>query len=588
MEGVAAFSLACNVIQIAELSRKIIATAKEIQTSRSGLPKDHEDLRTAVEILRRDVADLQQNHNGDIIQSLAVQSEVAINEHIALLDSLRLKGPRTFLHASAAAFKARRKQRQLYESQAKVDRLSEELKAHIIMTHIPNIDRNVDHLGDKIASHNFSIDHDMKIIEQHLSRVRKVTENNSNTANTTAELVVELQRWLKDQQDSQANRQCLHALYSSELRSRADQVKRAHKDTFSWIFDGAGDLFGSVHKNKFKNWLRLDDANRNVFWVYGKPGAGKSTLIKDVLWNGCQNLFNLAPSFNIFMLFIIDGLDEFDDRAEIRKNSAPDVQDLLRLLRAMQASPSAKLCVASRPLNEFEIHLGKDRDFCIPIHDLTSEDIKTYTEDTLSEHPAFAQLVSQDSGYATLIANITSAAEGVFLWCFASDAFHGSQHEIEMSKLSHERVRLAHRSMAELLDRNDMRHQIMTEAGMAFEMPELCAQASIAALKAEASIAWTLGSIQDIGIHFGKQGPMDVKHKLCTLLQYLVPIVEQTEEEQMKAHWSKLDDFLNLPLTQEMNLKAIIMGFVSKEFNPDIFAVAIAYSASKYVKHQMV
>ena len=280
MEGVAAFSLACNVIQIAELSRKIIATAKEIQTSRSGLPKDHEDLRTAVEILRRDVADLQQNHNGDTIQSLAVQSEVAINEHIALLDSLRLKGPRTFLHASAAAFKARRKQRQLYESQAKVDRLSEELKAHIIMTHIPNIDRNVDHLGDKIASHNFSIDHDMKIIEQHLSRVRKVTENNSNTANTTAELVVELQRWLKDQQDSQANRQCLHALYSSELRSRADQVKRAHKDTFSWIFDGAGDLFGSVHKNKFKNWLRLDDANRNVFWVYGKPGAGKSTLIK--------------------------------------------------------------------------------------------------------------------------------------------------------------------------------------------------------------------------------------------------------------------------------------------------------------------
>ncbi|KAI4618550.1 hypothetical protein J4E80_005152 [Alternaria sp. BMP 0032] len=280
MEGVAAFSLACNVIQIAELSRKIIATTKEIQTSRNGLPKDHEDIRTAVEILRRDVADLQQNHNGDTIQRLAVQSEVAINEHIALLDSLRLKGPRTFLHASAAAFKARRKQRQLYESQAKVDRLSEELKAHIVMTRIPNIDRNVDHLGDKIASHNFSIDHDMKIIEQHLSRVRKVTENNSNTANATAELVVELQRWLKDQQDSQANRQCLHALYFSELRSRADQVKRAHEDTFGWIFDGAGDLFGSVHRNKFKNWLRLDDPNRNVFWVYGKPGAGKSTLIK--------------------------------------------------------------------------------------------------------------------------------------------------------------------------------------------------------------------------------------------------------------------------------------------------------------------
>ncbi|KAI4941869.1 hypothetical protein J4E86_010380 [Alternaria arbusti] len=592
MEGVAAFSLACNVIQIAELSRKIIATAKEIQTSRNGLPKDHEDLRAAVEILRRDVADLQQNYNGDILQSLAVQSEVAINEHIALLDSLRLKGPRTFLRASAVAFKAWRKQRQLYESQAKVDQLSEELKTHIVTTRIPNIDRNVDYLGDKLASHNLSIDHDMKIIEQHLNRVYK------------------------------ANRQCLYALYFPEIRSRADQVKRAHEDTFGWIFDGAGDLSESIHKSKFKKWLRLDDPSRNVFWVYGKPGAGKSTLIKalkecpqlvpkvfprrewthagtdfrfpqDILWSSFQDLLNLAPSFNIFLLFIIDGLDEFDDRVEVLNSSAPDVQDLLRLLRAIQACPSAKLCVASLPLNEFEIHLGKDRDFCIPVHDLTSRDIRTYTEDTLSKHPAFAQLVLQDSGYANLIADITSAAEGVFLrildapslqqfmngedmvlfaatvrrrfharsrgllefrarWDHQSDEFRGVQHE--MSKLRNECVGLAHRSMAELLDRNDMRHQITTEAGMAFEMPELYAQALMATLKAEVSIAWTLRSIQDSGIHFGKKDSNDVERNIRALLHKLVPIMEQAEEEQMKAHWSKLDDFLNFPLAQEMNL----------------------------------
>ena len=312
---------------------------------------------------------------------------------------------------------------------------------------------------------------------------------------------------------------------------------------------------------------------------------------QDILWSSFQDLLNLAPSFNIFLLFIIDGLDEFDDRVEVLNSSAPDVQDLLRLLRAIQACPSAKLCVASLPLNEFEIHLGKDRDFCIPVHDLTSRDIRTYTEDTLSKHPAFAQLVLQDSGYANLIADITSAAEGVFLrvylacnslfngltnadrvsdlqgrlmrlpreldemymhilstiepeyrrntarslllctipeqqtllthhylddesrkqildapslqqfmngedmvlfaatvrrrfharsrgllefrarWDHQSDEFRGVQHE--MSKLRNECVGLAHRSMAELLDRNDMRHQITTEAGMAFEMPEL-------------------------------------------------------------------------------------------------------------------
>ena len=380
----------------------------------------------------------------------------------------------------------------------------------------------------------------------------------------------------------------------------------------------------------------------------------------------------MAPSFNIFLLFIIDGLDEFDDRVEVLNSSAPDVQDLLRLLRAIQACPSAKLCVASLPLNEFEIHLGKDRDFCIPVHDLTSRDIRTYTEDTLSKHPAFAQLVLQDSGYANLIADITSAAEGVFLrvylacnslfngltnadrvsdlqgrlmrlpreldemymhilstiepeyrrntarslllctipeqqtllthhylddesrkqildapslqqfmngedmvlfaatvrrrfharsrgllefrarWDHQSDEFRGVQHE--MSKLRNECVGLAHRSMAELLDRNDMRHQITTEAGMAFEMPELYAQALMATLKAEVSIAWTLRSIQDSGIHFGKKDSNDVERNIRALLHKLVPIMEQAEEEQMKAHWSKLDEFLNFPLAQEMNL----------------------------------
>jgi len=358
--------------------------------------------------------------------------------------------------------------------------------------------------------------------------------------------------------------------------------------------------------------------------------------------------------------------------------------------------------VASRPLNEFEIHLGKERDFCIPVHDLTSRDIKTYTEDTLSKHPAFAQLVLQDPGYANLIADITSAAEGVFLWVYLacnsllngltnadrvsdlqgrlmrlpreldemymhilstiepeyrentarslllctmpdqetllthhylddesrkqildapslqkfmngedmvlfvatvrrrfnarsrgllefraprwgyqSDEFRGVQHE--RSKLNFEFVGLAHRSMAELLDRNDMRHRIMTEAGMAVEMHELHAEASIASLKAEACIAWTLGSIQDSDISFGKKHLNNAGGNLRALMCNLVPIVEQTEEEQMKAHWSKIGEFLDFPLTQEMSLRAIIMGIVYKEFYPDIFAVAVAYSASKYV-----
>ena len=411
---------------------------------------------------------------------------------------------------------------------------------------------------------------------------------------------------------------------------------------------------------------------------------------------------NLAPSFNIFMLFIIDGLDEFDDRVEIRKNSAPDVQDLLHLLRVIQASPLAKLCVASRPLNEFEIHLGKDSDFCIPVHDLTLRDITRYTKDTLSKHPSFSQLVSQDPGYATLITNITSAAEGVFLWVYLacnsllngltnadrvsdlqgrlmrlpreldemymhilstieleyrrntarslllcttssyqtllthyylddesrrhisdipsleqfmnaedlllfaatvrrrfnarskgllnseSSSNYGARDESlgvqnEMSKFIDETVGLAHRSLAELLDRDEMRHRIINEACMEVEMPELLAQASIATFKAQASIAWTLTPTQDSGICVGETHRNSFERKLTRSLGHLVTILERTEEEHIKEHWSKLDKILEFSLPHKVKLKATIVSCVPNEPHPDIFAVAVAYSAPKYV-----
>ena len=424
------------------------------------------------------------------------------------------------------------------------------------------------------------------------------------------------------------------------------------------------------------------------------------------MWNGFQDLLNLAPSFNIFMLFIIDGLDEFDDRVEIRQNSAPDVQDLLRLLRAIETCPSAKLCVASRPLNEFEIHLGKDKDFCIPVHDLTSRDITIYTEDTLSKHPSFSQLVSQDPGYATLIADITSAAEGVFLWVYlacnsllnglsnadrvsdlqgrlmrlpreldemymhilstieleyrkntarslllcttssyptllthyylddesrkqildapsleqfmnaeelvlfaatvrrrfnarsrgllqaepasmydAGDKSPGVQNE--MSKFLGETVGLAHRSLAELLDRDEMKYRIMEEACMEVEMPELLAQASIASFKAQASIAWTLTPTQANGICVGETCKNDLERKLTESLGLRVTIIERTEEEHIKEHWSKLDKILEFSLTHKVKLKAVIMPCVPNEPHPDIFAVAVAYSATKYVSFML-
>ncbi|KAL1384551.1 hypothetical protein HDK64DRAFT_318196, partial [Phyllosticta capitalensis] len=50
---------------------------------------------------------------------------------------------------------------------------------------------------------------------------------------------------------------------------RYDEVKEAHKRTFQWIFDS--------EELGFSEWL---EKQSGIYWITGKPGSGKSTLVK--------------------------------------------------------------------------------------------------------------------------------------------------------------------------------------------------------------------------------------------------------------------------------------------------------------------
>ena len=444
MEGVAAFSLICNVIQVVELSRKIITTAKEIQSSRSGAIDDHEELQVAATYLQRTVDDLRHESTDDVLQQLASRSQAAISRHMALLESLRGKGQIGSLQATFMAMKARWKQRQLEESQAHVDRLSEDLTTHVILTCIPSLNRDMGHLGADIANHHQRMDEDIGVLKRQLARVGTTLGETSRTGDTTQDLVRQLHQWITEKEEIQIQRQCLHALYFPQLRSREEEVKPAHKKTFGWIFDDPSDDAEAIQKSKFRRWLQSDDSTKNLFWISGKPGAGKSTLMKfiahhpslkaecrrwagsksliivdyyfwrhgspmqrslrsllqsllyqvlrqqpqlvtevfpdtewitggpqfqfpyDSLLSALNRLITIAPRHDLRILFLVDGLDEFDDRPSIDSAGLPDVRSLMSLLRIIHSSASAKMCVASRPLNEFDSEFGPESDRCFP------------------------------------------------------------------------------------------------------------------------------------------------------------------------------------------------------------------------------
>ncbi|KAI2602353.1 hypothetical protein GGR54DRAFT_525612 [Hypoxylon sp. NC1633] len=104
--------------------------------------------------------------------------------------------------------------------------------------------------------------------------------------------------------------------------------------------------------------------------------------------------------------FFIDGLDEFDG----------DYTEISQTLTEIAASPRIKLCVASRPLNEFWDQFGTNTSFILSIHELTWNDIIGYARSRLQEHPRWLALGLDVLAARSFLEKIAELAHGVFLW----------------------------------------------------------------------------------------------------------------------------------------------------------------------------
>ena len=73
----------------------------------------------------------------------------------------------------------------------------------------------------------------------------------------------------------EAYRHCLASLDDCQSRIRLETVQPAYPNTYSWLYE---------HDIGFKPWLQ-GTAESNIFWISGKPGSGKSTLMKYAMMN---------------------------------------------------------------------------------------------------------------------------------------------------------------------------------------------------------------------------------------------------------------------------------------------------------------
>lgn len=332
--------------------------------------------------------------------------------------------------------------------------------------------QNLDKLKE-ISSH-------VQEIKSKISRPQFSGSGNEFSAAQLDDLATRVSHISVAERDIAKEQAILHSLDYRSRPSRHNNIAIAHARTFNWIFEAPS---GENNRGDFLKWLRESDG---VFWITGKPGSGKSTLMKYLAdhertrdsvqdWAGsgrvviashffwssgssmqtsAQGLFrsllfdifrqcpeliseacpsrwgatNLSYADNqdwqfgellecfqaiktnstssVRFCFFIDGLDEFDG----------DYIEIAQTLTEIANSSRIKLCVASRPLNEFRDQFGANMSCVLLVHELTWNDILKYAQSRLQDHPRWSVLGLDVQAAQSFLQNIANMAQGVFLW----------------------------------------------------------------------------------------------------------------------------------------------------------------------------
>lgn len=143
------------------------------------------------------------------------------------------------------------------------------------------------HILTKLDTRSLKVTHDIQLLDRNVQGIIHALDSGQTAVKN---LVADHNREIRDQvesftsriKDHDAHQWFLESLFFPEINSRQEQIPEAFRETCRWIFDSpTGERRGRDQPHyRFHEWLR---AGKGVYWISGKPGSGKSTLMKFIV-----------------------------------------------------------------------------------------------------------------------------------------------------------------------------------------------------------------------------------------------------------------------------------------------------------------
>lgn len=133
-------------------------------------------------------------------------------------------------------------------------------------------------------------------------KTKKSTSGSKFSQDEITQIQSELAKMITAERSVSLDQQFLKSLAFDHLEERHTSIIKAHEDTLEWIFDPETDSYDG---RKLLQWLKFGNG---IFWVSGKAGSGKSTLMKFVAghaktrsalaqWAGPNEIFVISHYF---------------------------------------------------------------------------------------------------------------------------------------------------------------------------------------------------------------------------------------------------------------------------------------------------
>lgn len=308
MEPVAAFSLACGIIQVVSFSKDLVHICKALYNQ--GSLTEHADILASAEHLKS----LQSKLEGQrLIEEVSANPQPIDAELLELaqkcsqtaqklIDEIgQLKAPRR-RDVLKKVVKIRFRQRVLEKLQAQMETYRRTLDTSLIidlrgrmasvLTEQTNafqkLDRSMQDIVRYFAEEPVTCDQIARLLQKYTSPITEDINQTLQTQDLNRERRLYCDKFLA-------------SLHFPEIESRQEEVAEAHQETFQWIFDDSG---GEMRPwANFVDWLKTES---NTYWISGKAGSGKSTLMNYIrqdertmkalkAWAGPKNI--ICPSF---------------------------------------------------------------------------------------------------------------------------------------------------------------------------------------------------------------------------------------------------------------------------------------------------